>query len=122
MKYIYSAFTKKCKMKLAVIGSRDLTIQNLKDYIPPNVSEIVSGGAVGIDTVAADYAKKNEIHLKEFLPQYEKYKRGAPLIRNKQIAEYADEALVFWNGHSKGTQYTIESFYRLGKKVTIIII
>ena len=89
MKYIYSAFTKKCKMKLAVIGSRDLTIQNLKDYIPPNVSEIVSGGALGIDTVAA---------------------------------EYADEALVFWNGQSKGTQYTIESFYRLGKKVTIIII
>ena len=45
-------------MKLAVIGSRDLTIQNLKDYIPPNVSEIVSGGAVGIDTVAAECVKQ----------------------------------------------------------------
>ena len=36
-------------MKLAIIGSRSLTINNLEDYIPPNTVEIISGGAKGID-------------------------------------------------------------------------
>ncbi len=35
-------------MKLAIIGSRNLTVDNLKPYIPNDVEEIVSGGARGI--------------------------------------------------------------------------
>ena len=36
-------------MKVAVIGSRDLTVQGLGTYLPRDVTEIVSGGARGID-------------------------------------------------------------------------
>ena len=32
-------------MKLAIIGSRGLWVENLGDYLPPGVTEIVSGGA-----------------------------------------------------------------------------
>jgi len=107
-------------MKLAIIGSRNLKIENLSDYIEENVTEIVSGGAKGIDSDAAKYAKENGIPLVEFLPDYARYKRAAPLKRNQEIAEYADEALAFWDGTSKGTLYTIELFKKLGKKVTVI--
>lgn len=107
-------------MKLAIIGSRELKIDNLEKHLPENISEIVSGGAKGIDTVAADYAKHHNIPLTEFLPDYERYKRGAPLKRNAEIAKYADEAIAFWNGSSKGTMYTVELFKKLGKKVTVI--
>ena len=34
-------------MKVAVIGSRSLTVQNLEKYLPQGVTEIVSGGAKG---------------------------------------------------------------------------
>ena len=39
-------------MKIAVIGSRGLVINDLGKYLPANVTEIVSGGAKGIDTCA----------------------------------------------------------------------
>ncbi len=107
-------------MKLAIIGSRDLEIDNLGNYLPDNITEIVSGGAKGIDTIAALYAKENNIKITEFLPDYARYKKGAPLIRNKQIVDYADEAIAFWNGTSKGTERTITMFKKSGKKVIVI--
>lgn len=77
-------------MKIAVIGSRGITVNCLEDYLPSDVSEIISGGAKGVDTCAAEYAKLHGIKLTEFLPQYEKYGKAAPLKRNLQIIEYAD--------------------------------
>ena len=107
-------------MKLAIIGSRELTVENLEDYLPGRVSEIVSGGAQGVDASAAVYAREKGIKLTEFLPDYARYRGVAPLKRNEQIALYADEALAFWNGRSRGTLHTISLFKKLGKRVTVI--
>ena len=60
-------------MKTAVIGSRGLTVDNLEKYLPQETTEIISGGARGIDTCAKEYALANNIKLTEFLPEYEKY-------------------------------------------------
>ena len=95
-------------MKVAVVGSRNLKVKNLGDYLPAEVTEIVSGGAKGVDTSAREYAKKHGIKLTEFLPEYSRYKRGAPLKRNIQIVEYADMVLAFWDGQSRGTKYVID--------------
>ena len=43
-------------MKVAVIGSRNLTVSNLEKYLPAGVTEIVSGGARGVDTSAREYS------------------------------------------------------------------
>ena len=59
--------------------------------------------------------------MKMDLPEYNRYGRAAPLKRNDRIAEYADEALVFWDGSSRGTLYTVNKFRSLNKKVTLII-
>ena len=69
-------------MKIAVIGSRSLVVNNLKKYLPKDVDEIVSGGAIGIDRCAKEYAIRNNITLREFLPEYNKFGRSAPLKRN----------------------------------------
>ena len=107
-------------MKIAVIGSRNLTVENLGQYLPEATTEIVSGGAKGIDTCAREYALANGLKLTEFLPEYEKYGRGAPLKRNLQIIDYADEVLAFWDGRSRGTKYVIEQCKKRNKKVTVI--
>ena len=107
-------------MKIAIIGSRNLSVDNIGEFISQNVTEIVSGGAKGIDSDAATYAMKHDIKLTEFLPDYARYKRGAPLKRNEQIAKYADECLAFWDGRSKGTMHTVTLFEHLGKKTTVI--
>ena len=108
-------------MKIAVIGSRNLKVDNLEDYLPADCTEIVSGGAKGIDECAAAYAKVHDLKLTEFLPQYEKYKRGAPIVRNKQIVDYADLVLAFWNGKSKGTLSVIRYCEKTGKQCKVIL-
>lgn len=109
-------------MKIAVIGSRNLTVNDLGKYLTEDVTEIVSGGAKGIDLCAREYARVNKIKLTEFLPEYEKYGRGAPLKRNLQIIDYADLILAFWDGKSKGTKYVIDNCKKRNKKVSVFII
>ena len=108
-------------MKLAIVGSRTLDVPNLEDYFPEGVTEIVSGGARGVDEMAAQFARAHNIKLTEFLPDYARYGRGAPLKRNEQIAEYADAGLAFWDSSSRGTKYTIERFRAFGKPITVVI-
>ena len=109
-------------MKLAIIGSRSITKIDIKKYIPNGVTEIVSGGANGVDALAKEYAISNNIKYTEFLPDYARYKKGAPLKRNQLIAEYSDACLVFWNGKSKGTKYTFELFQSLNKETYLVLI
>ena len=96
-------------MKVAVIGSRGLQVNHLENYLPEGVTEIVSGGARDIDTCAKNYALEHDLKLTEFLPEYDKYSRGAPLRRNITIIEYADLVLAFWDGKSRGTKFVIDN-------------
>jgi len=96
-------------MRVAVIGSRGLTVENLEDYLPKETTEIVSGGAKGIDSCAREYALRHGLKLTEYLPEYGKYGRAAPLKRNITIIENADLVIVFWDGTSHGTKYVIDN-------------
>ena len=106
-------------MKVAVIGSRGLTVNNLGEYLPEDTTEIVSGGAKGIDTCAREYALAHNIKLTEFLPDYNTQKKGAPLKRNLQIIEYADIVLAFWDGKSRGTKFVIDHCGKIGVEVKV---
>ena len=108
-------------MKIAVIGSRNLKVKNLGQYLPQDVTEIVSGGAKGIDTCAREYAQNNNIKLTEFLPDYDKYGRSAPLKRNVLIVDYADMVLAFWDGYSRGTKFVIDKCRECSKLVKIFV-
>ncbi len=107
-------------MKIAVIGSRSLKIDDLEKYIPEDTTEIVSGGATGIDTCAKNYANAHHIKLTEFLPEYSHYGKCAPIIRNTKIIEYADEVIAFWDGKSRGTKYVIKHCQKIDKKIVVI--
>lgn len=106
-------------MKVAVVGSRNLIVKSLDKYLPENVTEIVSGGAKGIDACAKEYAVRHNIKLTEFLPDYKRYGKGAPLKRNLQIIEYADCVLAFWDGISRGTKYVIDTCKAKNIKITV---
>lgn len=106
-------------MKVAIVGSRNLIVQDLEKYLPDDVTEIVSGGARGVDTCARRYAKVKGIKLTEFLPEYHRYGRRAPIVRNRQIIDYADVVLAFWDGQSRGTRFVIEQCKAQQKKVVV---
>ncbi len=105
-------------MRIAIVGSRSITVDNIGDYIA-NVDEIVSGGAAGIDKCAAKYAKEHGIKLTEFLPEYELYGRAAPIIRNKKIVDYAEKVIVIWDGRSNGALSVIKYARKIGKECEV---
>ena len=107
-------------MRVAVIGSRNLTVKDLGVYLPEDVTEIVSGGAKGIDSCAREYALTHGIKLTEFLPEYSRYGRSAPIKRNITIIENADLVLAFWDGSSRGTKFVIDECKKRGIPVKIL--
>ncbi len=109
-------------MKVAVIGSRGLTITNLGDYLPHNTTEIISGGAKGVDACAREYALAHSIKITEYLPEYEKFGRVAPLKRNITIIQNADLVIAFWDGKSKGTKFVIDNCEKLGVEARVIML
>ena len=110
-------------MKVAVVGSRHAggySVEQIISHLPPNTSELVSGGAAGIDSLAEQAAKRLGIPIKIFYPDYEASGRLAPLIRNGQIVEYADFVLAFWDHKSRGTANTLHRCIRASKPFRII--
>ena len=115
-------------MNIAIVGGRDFSDYTLlKESISAYISiysgipdNIVSGGAKGVDTLAAQFAAEMDIPLLVFKPDYQKYGRGATLVRNTQIIENADVVFAFWDGQSKGTKDSITKAKKLQKELHII--
>ena len=107
-------------MKIAIVGSRNIRVNDIDKYIS-DCDEIVSGGAKGVDSCAAEFARENGKKLTVFIPQYDKYGRAAPIIRNEKIVDYSDKIIAFWNGSSKGTLSVIKYAEKTGKPCEIVL-
>lgn len=114
-------------MKTIIAGSRDfadynLLKQNLDSYrLKHTITQIVSGGAKGADSLGERYSDEEGIDLVIFRADWDTYGRAAGPIRNRKMAEYADALIVVWNGTSKGTKNMIEEMHKQGKPVHIIL-
>ncbi len=108
-------------MRVAIVGSRDLSV-DIEKYIPENTTEIVSGGARGIDTMAERWADQHNIPKLILKPDYDKYGRSAPIRRNEIIVSAADLVVAVWDGKSRGTKFTIDCAKKRGVPVQVFLI
>lgn len=113
-------------MKLLVAGSRTISSTNaiykvLNEYVEEHGDKlsIISGGAKGVDTVAAEFAKSQNIPFTEVPADWDKHGRAAGFIRNKEMWEMADEGVVFWDGVSKGTAHSFKLSEQMNKKLRV---
>jgi predicted Rossmann fold nucleotide-binding protein DprA/Smf involved in DNA uptake len=113
-------------MKVAIVGSRNSCEEDylyLEKEIPLNASEIISGGAKGVDLLARRFAKEHGLLLTEIRPDYGGAAgRGAPLVRNREIVDAADMVFAFWDGSSKGTAYTISYCLTAEKPLRVVML
>lgn len=108
-------------MKLAIIGSRGISGIDISPCVPDGVDAVVSGGAVGVDRMGEEWARKNSVRLIRLLPDYGTHGRKAPLERDKQIVDCADAVLSIWDGKSSGTWFTMNYAKRRGKEVILYV-
>ena len=115
-------------MKLAVVGSRSFTDKATVFFFLDAYREtfgdklvIVSGGCPnGPDNHAEMYGWKHDIPLQIYLPDWDKYGKGAGFIRNSEIVENCDEVIAFWDRKSNGTRDTIRKAEKKNKEVIIV--
>lgn len=109
-------------MKIAIVGSRDYpNLNRVREFVKalPVGTVVVSGGARGVDYVAATTARIRGLEVIEYLAEWEQYGQRAGYLRNKDIVAAADRVVAFWDGRSRGTQHTIQLATEAGKDVTI---
>lgn len=112
--------------KVIIAGSREFNdfnfLKQKLDYLLQNVTdeiEIVSGCARGADLLGEQYAKERGYTIKKFPADWEKHKKAAGYIRNKEMGEYANACVVFWMNKSKGSQHMIDIAKSLNLKLRV---
>ncbi len=86
-----------------------------------DISQVLSGRARGVDAIGELWAKSNDVPVVAFLPDWERYGRGAGLKRNTQMAEAADALLAVWDGKSRGTAHMVSEAKRLGLHIYLVV-
>lgn len=113
---------------IAIVGSRGfdeyevLEESILSLFQPDQINKIISGGAIGTDTLAEQFSSKHNVQIEVIKPEWNKYGRAAGPIRNKEIMKAADFAIVFWDGSSKGTLNDLKICYKQGISHTVFFI
>ena len=118
-------------MKLVISGGRNIDVGSQKILRIINcistefdleITELVVGCCLtGVDQTVRDYVLPTwEGASKIFTADWDKHGRAAGPIRNREMAEYADFLLAFWDGRSRGTKSMINEMYKLAKPVKIV--
>jgi hypothetical protein len=116
-------------MKVIIAGSRsfsDVDAVRLVDVATVasgfEITEVVSGGARPIDQTGECWANERGVPIRRFLPQYHRYPRHvAPVMRNQEMAEYADALIAIWDGVSRGTADMVRRANQRGMPVYVTI-
>ena len=82
--------------------------------------EIVNGMCkTGADNLARQYAIHYNHPVKEFPPDWDRFKTAAGPMRNRQMAEYGNVLIAFWDGKSRGTKGMIDLALKNGCEVHV---
>lgn len=119
-------------MKLIIAGTRYFEDWNpygeyLEDAIAKSgwrddITQVVSGGAYGMDSVGVLWAEKNSVPYLIFYANWRDYGKAAGPIRNAKMAKYADALLLLWDGKSAGSENMLSTMEKAGKPVHSMVV
>ena len=117
------------ELKLIVAGGRDFNDYELMSKVimdlalvvyPDQAISIVSGMAKGADALGYMFAVENNVKKYIFPADWNRYGRSAGMLRNKEMGNFSDVLLAFWDNRSRGTHQMIEFMGTLNKPVHIV--
>lgn len=115
-------------MRLIIAGCRDFNpddhrmakeVESIERALG-KATEIVHGGAKGVDSAAARWAGLVGRPSRCFMADWNTYGKAAGPLRNREMAKYGDALLAFWDGRSPGTRNMIDEAAWAKKPVFIV--
>ena len=94
-------------VKVGIVGSRSITFSEyvfsvldfyLSRLLEENEVVIVSGGAVGIDSLGAQWAELRKLKTEIYLPDWQTHGKKAGFLRNQQIIDNSDYLIAITTG------------------------
>jgi predicted Rossmann fold nucleotide-binding protein DprA/Smf involved in DNA uptake len=115
-------------MRLAIVGSRTFVVPTAIEYaaeviryhlVHNDVTEVISGGAPGIDQLAVRIANSMGIPIAEFFPANQQWSPDGFCERNKRIVHACDGILAIRCHQAKtfGSGWTLNYAMSMGKPV-----
>lgn len=100
-------------MRTIIAGSRSLvsyeTLLLAIAEFPFTITTVISGTARGVDELGERWAEENNTPLECYPADWAKFGRRAGYVRNEQMAQVAEGALILWDGMSPGTKHMINT-------------
>ena len=95
----------------------------MQEIIEPDTDIVISGGASGVDSIAADWCRlgKPSVRFQEYPADWNTHGKAAGPIRNQQMVDACDYAIVIWDGKSRGTKDSINRLLKAGKPFSIFV-
>ena len=110
-------------MKTIIAGSRNITDYGILEAAIAasgfQVTEVISGGARGVDSLGEWFANKNKLPLTIINADWGKFGRAAGHIRNDEMAKVGQALIAIWDGESRGTAHMIDCAYKKGLEVFV---
>lgn len=98
-------------MKTIIAGSRSVIDYALVENACRNcgwtITEVVNGGARGVDRLGQLWAVNHRVPVRLFPANWKLHGIKAGMIRNREMALYADALIAIWDGMSHGTKHMI---------------
>lgn len=117
----------RCTMKVVISGSRSITdpsvVYKALDECGFDITEMISGNAIGVDMFGERWAKDHNIPTKIFKPDYNLYKdrpKFAPLARNTSMAIEGDALVAVCKNKSYGTMHMVNEMKKLHKPIYLV--
>lgn len=110
-------------MRTIIAGSRTITdpkvIEEAVAASGFTITEVVCGGAAGVDTLGRDWATLRGIPVTTFPADWAGLGKAAGPVRNAQMAEYAEQAICIFDvqAENKGTKNMSKTALNHGKRV-----
>ncbi len=115
-------------VKVAIVGGRDFTNTQYMHQVIMELGqggvlsenmELVCGMARGADMTGYNLIKPYGNIIHEFHADWNGLGKQAGFVRNGEMANFADAAIAFWDGESKGTKHMITAMVCRNKPVYV---
>ena len=113
-------------MRTIIAGSRTIRkmslVREALNHAPFLPTEIVSGGAPGVDRLGELWGLIHHVPVKYFPADWKRHGKRAGYVRNREMAVYAQALIAVWDGKSSGTRDMIKVAQAAGLKVFVWVV